>query len=41
MNAIFKPEAASAFERGQFETLRRAFEQMGKPLPGQTEENKR
>lgn len=32
MKAIFNPEAASAYEREEFETLRRAFEQMGKPI---------
>ncbi|BAP58045.1 hypothetical protein THII_3748 [Thioploca ingrica] len=35
MRAIFKPEAASTFEQGQFGTLRSAFEQMGKELLGQ------
>jgi hypothetical protein len=37
MKAIFKVEAASPFEQHQFETLKRAFEQMGKELPGQEE----
>lgn len=35
MQAIFRPEAASAYEREEFETLRRAFEQMGKAITGQ------
>jgi hypothetical protein len=37
MKAIFKPEAASDFERGEFETLKRAFAQMAKEKPGARE----
>ena len=37
MRAIFRPEAASAFEREEFETLRRAFQQMGREIPEQQE----
>ncbi|MCU7923954.1 MAG: hypothetical protein KZQ88_14795 [Candidatus Thiodiazotropha sp. (ex Dulcina madagascariensis)] len=32
MAALFRPEAASAYEQEEFETLRRAFEQMGKKI---------
>lgn len=35
MRAAFRPEAASDYEREDFETLRRAFEQMGKETAGQ------
>ncbi len=34
MRAIFRPEAASPYEREEFETLRRAFAQMGKRIEG-------
>lgn len=33
--AIFRPEAASTFEQGQFETLKRALGRMGEKLPGE------
>lgn len=35
MKEIFKPDEASEFEQGEFETLRRAFELMGKEQPHQ------
>lgn len=34
MKAVFRPEAGSAYEQSEFETLQRAFKQMGKELPG-------
>lgn len=34
MSAIFRAEAASAYEQEEFETLQRAFEKMGKEMPG-------
>ncbi len=32
MRAIFRPEAGSSYEQEEFETLRRAFAEMGKPI---------
>lgn len=32
MSSVFKPDAGSAFEQEEFETLRQAFERMDKPL---------
>lgn len=40
MRETIRPEAASRFERAEFETLRRAFEQMDKKLGGQQEQPK-
>src|SRR5262249_25456517 len=35
LRSILHPQAASAFERREFATLQRAFEAMGKEIPGQ------
>ncbi len=40
LREIFMPQAASRFERAEFETLRRAFEQMDKKIGGQQEQPK-
>jgi len=34
MEAVFRPEAGSSYERAELENLRRAFEQMDKEIPG-------
>lgn len=37
LRAVFRPDAASRYERAEFETLRRAFEQMGREIEGTQE----